>query len=400
MNRRRLATILSALLTTGCAGTLQRDLAWEVKPHLHVQHGMQQAGAQYRLGRYFQGQGRQVLAEKAYRQAVAADPTHVGAINALAALLAARGDFEEASRWFEKLVARAPEQAYLRNNAGYALFLQHRYAEAVKELRTAVVLDPSFERAWINLAQAARAAGRSDIAALAAERRVEADVPTIAAPLPPETVDASKHAGKADLSLALSRGLSAQAASGPPMLAKSEPESQPVPSTELPPREAETAKTPATALVGLRELPFRRLDTDQLAVGAQAGEAGNDVEAARQVAMRPPVLLTRVGLSAPADISKTRLEVTNGNGVRHFAGQVAGKLRSQGLDVRRITNYDSFGVERSRIEYRPGFEAEARALARRMGLDAVIVELEQARWNSDVRVVLGADARRGALLET
>ncbi|MCB1908239.1 MAG: LytR C-terminal domain-containing protein [Rhodocyclaceae bacterium] len=399
MKLRRLTTVLAAALSAGCAGTLERDLAWEVKPHMDVRHGMKQVQAQYQLGRYFQGQGRDALAEKAYRQALAIDHTHVESINALATLLAARGELEEASRWFEKLVAQAPDRAYLHNNAGYALFLQGRHAEAVTELRTAVGLDPRFERAWINLEQAARAAGMTALAEQAASRGRPVAVATVsAAPstdmAPPP---AARTLGDAVVRIALGKSADVKAAKELPLALSRELKPAPAPTMIA---RAELASTtgvvalPVTAAVkpeiaplAMREVPFRALDSAATVPGTRASEPNGD-----RAAASPAPIIVKVGLAASTALADARLEISNGNGVRRFAGRVAAMLKAGGLDVRRINNYESFGLARSQIEYRPGFEAAARALAGRIGVDTEITETAENRWGSDVRLILGADA--------
>lgn len=395
MKKTPLATMLAIALTAGCAGTPERDLAWEIKPHMDVRHGMKQVQAQYQLGRYFQGQGRDAQAENAYRQALAMDPAHVESINALATLLAARGELDEASRWFEKLVAQAPDRAYLHNNAGYALFLQGRHAEAVAELRTAVGLDPRFERAWINLERAARAAGMTALAEQAAQRGKATSLASAISVEPPASAIVKIELAQAtapERPLALSRELTPPLA--PTMIS----------GTELAAPELVAAApavpraSPTIAPVAMRELPFQRLDS----AAVVAPRVQQPAPRARNARAADPVAATlvRTGLATSSAAEGARLEISNANGVRSFAGRIAEMLKADGLDVRRINNYQSFDLTRSLIEYRPGFEAAAKALANRIGIDAVIAETAERRWGSDVRVILGGDATRRGNLRT
>ncbi|MCB1916428.1 MAG: tetratricopeptide repeat protein [Rhodocyclaceae bacterium] len=389
MKGTRLALIIGAALAAGCANTVERDLAWEVKPHVDVRHGMRQAQAQYRLGRYFQGQGRLPLAERAYREALVADPAHVDAINALASLLAARGELEDASRLFERLLAQAPSQAYLHNNAGYALYLQGRHAEAVARLRTAVVLAPDFERAWVNLENAARAAGRTDLVAMAQQRgepnrqgNGEAVTTPVAADVVSLTlaraVPAFPHADRRVLASATER-------SAPEFVP---PQAVAVRETPVPPAlpvVASQAKDSARTVLSATADLWRAEAVESPARSAQTpGVAG-----AGLLPLRPTLL--RVGLSAPAVTIDARLEISNANGVRHFASEVGARLKSAGLDVRRVNNYETFALAESKVEYRRGYEDQARALASRLGLDVAVVRGEAERWGSDVRLILGAD---------
>ena len=372
MQKARFATLLAALMSTGCAGTLERDLAWQVKPHLDVHHGMQQTRAQYELGRYYQGQGRNVQAEMAYRKALAADPEHTGSINALASLLAARGELAEASRWFEKLLTKAPESAYLHNNAGYALQLQGRHAEAVAELKRAVALDPGFERAWVNLETAARAAGMAEVVAMA-ERRGATEATRQA--------EAPRQLLQADV-VALS--LSGE----PPAFDRRTAES----SAPIEHRQRSDAAESMPMMV--RELPVAPVSRVSLAEAdpdAVSAPAAVPLVAAEAIDPVSSPGLLRVGLARPELGIDARLEISNGNGIRNFASRVGDRLKAEGLDVRRITNYDSFGLTQSKVEYRRGYEGQARALARWLDLDADVVAREGERWGSDVRLILGSD---------
>ena len=60
--------------------------------------------------------------------------------------------------------------------------------------------------------------------------------------------------------------------------------------------------------------------------------------------------LVEVARVAPP--AATRLEVSNGNGIRGMAAAVARRLRAEGMEVVRLTNTIPFDVEETRIEVR------------------------------------------------
>jgi hypothetical protein len=93
---------------------------------------------------------------------------------------------------------------------------------------------------------------------------------------------------------------------------------------------------------------------------------------------------------APTDF---RLEVSNGNGVRHFAVRFSTMLRQAGQPVARITNHKSFDAQATVIEYRSGYAAAADALNARFRLGAALQESGADRPGTDVRVILGHDLR-------
>lgn len=65
----------------------------------------------------------------------------------------------------------------------------------------------------------------------------------------------------------------------------------------------------------------------------------------------------------------TRLEVSNGNGIRGMAAAVALRLRAQGMEVVRLTNTIPFNVEQTRVEIRGRGEPQLRIV---LGKDAEI----------------------------
>jgi tetratricopeptide (TPR) repeat protein len=76
------------------------------------------------------------------------------------------------------------------------------------------------------------------------------------------------------------------------------------------------------------------------------------------------------GPGAPAAASApTRLEVSNGNGIRGMAAAVAQRLRAEGMQVVRLTNTIPFNVEETRVEVRGNGEPQLRIV---LGKDAGI----------------------------
>ena len=76
-----------------------------------------------------------------------------------------------------------------------------------------------------------------------------------------------------------------------------------------------------------------------------------------------------VAPSASPTPSPTRLEVSNGNGIRGMAAAVAQRLRSEGMQVVRLTNTIPFNVEETRVEIRGSGEPQLRIV---LGKDAGI----------------------------
>lgn len=83
-----------------------------------------------------------------------------------------------------------------------------------------------------------------------------------------------------------------------------------------------------------------------------------------EVARVEPVLRPLRGAT-----SSTRLEVSNGNGIRGMAAAVAQRLRAEGMQVVRLTNTIPFNVEQTRVEIRGSGEPQLRIV---LGKDAGI----------------------------
>lgn len=103
---------------------------------------------------------------------------------------------------------------------------------------------------------------------------------------------------------------------------------------------------------------------------------------------------SRIDLAAaatPAAPPSARLELSNGNGIAHFARRFGGLLHQEGIAVSRITNQKPFTVASTFVEYQPGHEAAARSLIERIGIAGEPVAARQPRPGSDLRLVFGRD---------
>lgn len=93
-------------------------------------------------------------AAKEYRLALAADPDHIDARQALASTLLQLGDLESAIAEIETVIEREPENAAAQYNLGTLLAASGRVDEAIDHLRRAADLAPGFADARVNLAMA------------------------------------------------------------------------------------------------------------------------------------------------------------------------------------------------------------------------------------------------------
>ena len=91
-----------------------------------------------------------------------------------------------------------------------------------------------------------------------------------------------------------------------------------------------------------------------------------------------------------------RLEISNGNGVTGMAAALARTMRGDDVKVVRLTNVRPFAVPVSRVEYQSDQQAEALALAARLGM--TVTAPREGQQRAEVRIVLGRDLLSPAVL--
>ncbi len=327
------------------------------------------ADGYYTLGRKQHAAGREEEAMHSYLQALRIDPSHLNAGNGLAVLYAARGDYGRAIELWRGLTANAgaatpAERAFLLRNLGHAHFLSGANEAAVAALEQACLLDPLNGVTWDHLAEVLEKTGQG--------RR--------AAAMRKQAGDLRQHDVRADYALAgraeVATGIGAGSGSASDA---GEGEGRPI-----------MARTEVVQSGGL--LQVRRV----AAIGPQAPSQPTPGGAAR--ALAPPVTpasarredasdagMPRVASSA----APLRLEIRNGNGVTGMAAALGRTLNGDELQVVKLANEKNFAVARTRVEYGPRRETEARRLAARIGSQ----EVSQQRDSKavDLRVILGHD---------
>jgi tetratricopeptide (TPR) repeat protein len=351
MKRIPMKTVLAAVTMTalgGCAsqqGEARRD--WRIEPVMHVRHSSVSSEAFYLTGRYYDGMRRWDAAAEQYRKAVAADPRHVDASNALGVALARQGDLDGAEAQLRRAVALDPARADVRSNLGYVLLLAGRPADAVGELRAAVTMDGSNALARSHLREARQRAGDS-VAADAAGAAHSAAL--VSAPDRLDTAVAEAVATSAT-------ALPASGASG----------SAPAP-----------ASSETVAAMQVIDRPTASWSTE--ATAAAASSWSSEVQVEDPPAPRPP--------ARPAPM----LEISNGNGVTGAADRLRRWLADRGIATQRLSNQKPYVQPSTVVQYRGDREDDARRLARTLA-DGVVVE-HSASLRTDLRVLIGRDWQR------
>jgi tetratricopeptide (TPR) repeat protein len=368
-------------LVTGCA-LFQRSAPKTplVQPVVKVQHGRTEAQAKYELGRYYYAQRRTEEARRALEESLALDAALSRASNVLGVVYASQGRYEEAQSEFKRALQREPHAAHLHSNMGYAYLLQGRNDDALASFEEALRLEPQNEKAGSNLRIARERLG---LEARSAK----------------PTHVGHTTATKTDL------GRSASVESSKLRIVEISPNvyeltlQRPITSASL----GSSGPLAASALISAQAERSPVVETaEQLpsASGNMVVEVSPNVYELEKAA---PAVVTSVApqntsSEAPPSFSRLGLEVSNGNGIRGMAKQVAAALRSQGIGVTRLSNRKPFDQLRTEIEYRKGYLISARELGVRLPSPPSFVESGSLGAGIGVRLVLGKDLNKNVVL--
>jgi len=92
-----------------------------------------------------------------YLNAIKKNPSDVDAHLQMGIILAKAGDYNEALKYFDKVLSLDPKKAAAINNRGNIYMIQSKYQEAQKAYLTATQLAPKDAYVWVNLARAYKA---------------------------------------------------------------------------------------------------------------------------------------------------------------------------------------------------------------------------------------------------
>lgn len=380
--RTTLKVLTASLLLASCAQTQTKQNALNIQPLQEVRHSLGHAKAQYELGRYYHGQLRYGLAIESYRRALAIDPGMVDAMNAVGAAYAESGNLGLARAQFKAALKLQPESAYTHNNLGYVDYLAGDYPAAVQAYKQALRLDTKHQKARQNLILALEKMRAGDQIANTVE---EASV--VAETVP--AVEGAQRAGAQSSWVKVSpviyeiRSTVAPVARDVAATRVKGADTAPVAKLEAARAPAPSNATGPAAMQRAARIP--PTPVPQVSVAAQVGEAKSHVMIA--VKATPRAVVTQ-NVTSP---TMSGVEVSNGNGVRGMAAMVARYFSTKGVQQARLTNEKPFVERRTRIEFRPGNEAEAAKINSLLPKGALLVASSKLRPGIKVRLVLGHD---------
>ena len=376
-NKHRILPIACCVALLGaCAANQQvSEAPWLISPSIKTSSPATNASGMYKLGRYYQGQQRDNLAIEAYQKALALDHGFVEAYNGLGVIYSRQGKYQEAIEEFRTALNYASGMAHLYNNLGYAYYLQGQYAEAVSQLKYATALDPSNQHALNNLGLAYAKAGSKgeSVQAFTQAAKVEDESTNAAAiavssPHEPTMVSTEPKVNTEPKSGSLSDVLSAQIAIQKPELQMlTLPKSQGI----IRPAFVSQSVPIVDSRVKLVEVSPNVYELHTASLSGMPAQVTNALEA--------------------VNLTHTRVEVSNGNGVTGMAAKVGKFLLTQGYPVPRLTNQKPFNISKSQIQYRDGYHAQALLLKGGLPESPELIQRSDLRAGVGVRLLLGKD---------
>ena len=113
-----------------------------------------------------------------------------------------------------------------------------------------------------------------------------------------------------------------------------------------------------------------------------------------EIPVDPPSAIDHLDVVASASTvaaPSSRLELSNGNGVRGAAARLQQWLSSRGVHANRLTNQRPYVQQQTAIQYRSGQEEAARRVASSLPVAVQLSAAPSAGLRTDFRVVLGLD---------
>lgn len=388
-------TACAVVLIAGCASTPDavelNARNTKIEPLYRVQQPAGTAAGQYAVGRLNLAEGRIDAAIMRFRNALTLEPDCVEALNGLGVAYGQQGRYEQAAEAFRAALATTPDAAYLLNNLGFAQMKAGRLQDAAESLKRALALDPRDVRTRENARQLIDARERANHEATVG----------VAAPASPGAAAPAAALGPAQaVELTMKPRVPAPVVAPAPAHVQEQP---PMAQDRSPPvAQAAPAVVPAPPAQPAASASFEIVlarSGDGVLVQVAPGVYELRLQSATQQAASKPAPLPAAAATAgpePAPLRTSlagigRLEVSNGAGTSRLATRTAQRLVRTGAGVAHVTNYRSYGQERTEIHYREGHAEDAKRLGERLPVDAKLVGSAKLRAGVDIRLVVGLD---------
>jgi Flp pilus assembly protein TadD len=391
------------------------------------------AESHYAMGCHFQKRKKHDWAIEEFQAAVSNQPNYVEAYNRLGVSYDLIGAFDKALAAYEAALSVNPDLDYVHNNMGYSFMLQGKYDLAVASFQKAIALKPEKSRYRNNLASAYIKSGQ-DSAAIAAfnatsdEAKAHLKVARVlyhdgeyekaeayykkAARLNPEDRQVEKELTAAENLAKINAHTETDDKTVDETIAESHQGNRNRYGEDgfyiVPTEPVEELDNNDIVVVSISESnPVNAFDTAETTyfIGAVAPVKSSELtdEAKRgKLSIDPQQLLEEnelrdfYGLDAanirPGGLKRMKIEVANGNGVRHMARQVGHFIQDRTLILMYLSNADHFNYGRTSIYYTPGTLQEALRVAQKLpGLQQMQEKTAIREGNADISILIGQD---------
>ena len=428
--------ILSFSSCTWLSGADDTDLAaFNMGTRLYrgkIETSREDGDAHYKMGCNLQEKNKHRLAIEEFNRAVQIDPSNAAAYNGLGVSLDATEDYKKAVGAYASAIKIDPNLGYVFNNLGYSYLLQDRPDLAIAYFKQAVALDGTNQRYANNLGLAYARTGKYD-EALATFKSVGDDADAHLKMgrfyyLNGFHKEAEIHFAWASILKPSDAGIR-KAGEANAKLAKIHENDVNQPTMEKPLfSRIEKKQLPVSARDGFFTIPSGAIeDVEAIKIG-NIEIASNDYPAINGVeppmdlpeilpvsesAAEPAAPLKTAGLArlektdeeqvlkclnisrADAEThtrSKVKIEVANGNGVRHMARDVGNFLSDRKVKLMYLSNADSFNHDETVIYYVDGCLDEAYDISQRLPEQQLFEQVPIIKGgNAEISVRIGKD---------
>ncbi|GBG13160.1 uncharacterized protein NMK_0698 [Novimethylophilus kurashikiensis] len=266
--------------------------------------------------------------------------------------------YDQAITAYQKAIAADSSDSEAYNGLGVIYSQQGRFEEAEQAFRNGLVQTPRSAHILSNLGYAYYLQGRYQESIDTLKQAVE--------------IDPDNRRAAGNLKLAYEKaGKSAEAATVVVPAEKASLMAQPEPAPSAP--------------VQMVSGKITRVETRNVEV-VQVAPAVFEIRE-----QRPAEPLPQAKSPQAANAGDIRIEISNGNGVAGMAKRVGRYLKQGGYTSQRITNQKPFNSETSEIQYRSGFEADARLLQSKVPGQPALIQRDDLRSDIKVRLLIGKD---------
>ena len=364
------------------------------------------ADSHYLLGCYYQERGRHREAIAEFEKVIVIDPSYVKAYNGKGISHDRLGDYAQAADGYRQALSLDPQLDYAWNNLGYSHILRGDYVAAVDAFRKALELNDKEPMTRNNLARALAMTGDYEQALREFERvggndgssphlkmaavyfekamfRQAMESYQAALALDPSSIGA-KRGIEASRKLLVIAAAAAAHKEKPAVGSALPPEENTVASARIgviaatPDNAPKARENYQTAVRFYEKGDFNEakkyfaiaVTQNPSSVSARKGLIAS--ESLARIAEAPSVVKDRsAALKAVAKTAKRAslqnnvigIEISNGNGARHMARNLAKYLRTKGFTVVRLTNARHFNYARGSIIFEKEYEKQATDIA-------------------------------------